>query len=142
MAATPSQQTGRTRLDRRAFLRTVAATAAGVAAIAAGGWPLPRVAHADDRDKGRDVAPPEQFGRMFPRLPPFATASSALSAALLDIGKPGGILDARDDLAKGPILLITDGVCDRVMIRRDHAILLPEGRSLPFPARGPVFRIR
>jgi len=108
MAATPSQQTGRTRLDRRAFLRTVAATAAGVAAIAAGGWPLPRVAHADDRDKGRDVAPPEQFGRMFPRLPPFATASLALSAALLDIGKPGGILDARDDLAKGPILLITD----------------------------------
>src|SRR5262249_49395394 len=52
--------------------------------------------------------PPGRFGRIFPQLPPFATASPALQAALLDIGKPGSILDAKDDLSKGPILLITD----------------------------------
>jgi hypothetical protein len=35
----------------------------------------------------------------------------------------------------------TDGYCDNLRIRRDHAFLLPKGRSLPFTARGPVFRI-
>jgi hypothetical protein len=29
-------------------------------------------------------------------------------AALADLGKPGGLLDAKDDLSKGPVLLITD----------------------------------
>ena len=108
MAGTPNDQTGRTRLNRRAFLRTVGATAAGVAVAAAGGWPLPGVAHADDRGGRQNAPAPEGFGRIFPQLPAFATASPALAAALLDIGKPGGILDARDDLSKGPILLITD----------------------------------
>src|SRR5437764_502517 len=32
----------------------------------------------------------------------------ASQAALRDIGKPGGILDAKDPLDKGPVLLITD----------------------------------
>jgi hypothetical protein len=50
----------------------------------------------------------DSFGRMFPRLEPFAQPSAALRAALLDIGKPGGILDAKDNLAAGPVLLITD----------------------------------
>jgi hypothetical protein len=45
---------------------------------------------------------------MFPNLPAFAAPSDALAAALIDIGKPGGILDAKDDLAAGPIRLITD----------------------------------
>jgi len=48
------------------------------------------------------------FGRMFPKLPAFAEPSSALTAALLDIGKPGGILDAKDNLAAGPVALIVD----------------------------------
>lgn len=47
------------------------------------------------------------FGRMF-ELPPFAPASDALTAALLDLGRPGGPLDAGDDLAAGPAALITD----------------------------------
>jgi predicted metal-dependent peptidase len=49
---------------------------------------------------------------------------------------------ARDFPAEGPVLLITDGQCDRLSIHREHAFLLPEGRSLPFVARGPVFRMR
>ncbi len=48
------------------------------------------------------------FGRMFPKLPPFAAAGPALTEALMDIGRPGGILDAKDDLAAGPVRLITD----------------------------------
>jgi len=45
---------------------------------------------------------------MFPTLPPFASDSPQLRAALIDIGRPGGILDAKDDLAAGPVRLITD----------------------------------
>jgi Animal haem peroxidase len=48
------------------------------------------------------------FTRIFNNLPPFAESSAKLTAALLDIGKPGGIMDAKDNLAAGPILLITD----------------------------------
>ena len=42
----------------------------------------------------------------------------------------------------GPILLITDGQCDVVRVRREHAWLIPSGASLPFTARGPVFRVQ
>src|SRR6266511_2777091 len=51
---------------------------------------------------------PTAFGRIFPNLPPFASATDAVRAALADLGKPGGLLDANDDLSKGPVLLITD----------------------------------
>ncbi|WP_133804739.1 peroxidase family protein [Kribbella caucasensis] len=49
----------------------------------------------------------DHFGRMF-QLPAFAEPSDELTAALTDLGKPGGLLDAKDDLAKGPVALITD----------------------------------
>jgi predicted metal-dependent peptidase len=49
---------------------------------------------------------------------------------------------AEDFPVKGPLLLITDGECDQLRIRRDHAFLLPEGKALPFVPRGKVFRIR
>jgi len=57
--------------------------------------------------------------------------------------QPGvDLLERAEDFPKdGPILVITDGYCDEVRIRRDHAFLIPKGRSLPFSARGPVFRI-
>ena len=51
------------------------------------------------------------FGRMFPGLPPFAPDTPALREALLAIGAPGGMLDAKDDLFGpngGPVKLITD----------------------------------
>lgn len=47
----------------------------------------------------------------------------------------------RDFPPDGPVLLITDGWCDHVRVRRDHAWLIPAGRNLPFPPRGPVFRM-
>jgi Animal haem peroxidase len=48
------------------------------------------------------------FGRIFPSLPPFAEASAQVRAALLEVGMPGGIMDAADDLAAGPKNLIVD----------------------------------
>jgi predicted metal-dependent peptidase len=64
-------------------------------------------------------------------------------------GRGGTILQPGIDLLErsetfpkdGPILIITDGYCDHFRTRRDHAILLPEGRSLPFPPLGKVFRL-
>ena len=47
------------------------------------------------------------FGRMF-HLPPFALPTTAVRDALLELGRPGGILDAADDLAAGPVALIVD----------------------------------
>ena len=65
-------------------------------------------------------------------------------------GRGGTILQPGIDLLEnagdfpddGPILIITDGFCERIRIRREHAFLLPEGRSLPFVAKGPIFRLR
>ncbi|GGL32436.1 hypothetical protein GCM10014719_37130 [Planomonospora parontospora subsp. antibiotica] len=49
---------------------------------------------------------------------------------------------AEDFPPEGPILVITDGWCDVLRIRREHAFLIPEGARLPFAPRGPVFRMR
>lgn len=46
-------------------------------------------------DKGK-------FGRLFPNLPPFATDTPKLRAALMEIGEKGGIMDAGDDLSLPP----------------------------------------
>jgi hypothetical protein len=48
--------------------------------------------------------------------------------------------EAVDFPKNGPILIITDAMCDRVRVQRDHAFLIPVGAVLPFPPRGPVFR--
>ncbi|MCI8790604.1 MAG: hypothetical protein HFH92_16210, partial [Lachnospiraceae bacterium] len=41
---------------------------------------------------------------------------------------------------EAPLLIITDCECDRLnLFGRDHAFLVPRGRHLPFPAKGPVF---
>jgi predicted metal-dependent peptidase len=49
---------------------------------------------------------------------------------------------AEDFPADGPILVVTDGYCDAVRVRREHAFLVPAGARLPFTPRGPVFRVR
>ena len=50
----------------------------------------------------------DRFGRIFNNLPPFATPSAQLTAALTEAGKPGGIMDAKDPLEVGPVRLITE----------------------------------
>lgn len=58
--------------------------------------------------------------------------------------QPGiDLLEKAEDFPKaGPLLIITDGFCDRLAIKREHAFLLPARRTLPFPPKGPVFNIR
>jgi predicted metal-dependent peptidase len=52
------------------------------------------------------------------------------------------LLERAEDFPKdGPLLIISDGWCDRLHIRREHAFLIPEGSSLPFAPRGEVFRV-
>lgn len=62
-----------------------------------------------------DIVPPRsqyydsgRFGRMFGKLPAFASDTPDVRAALLEIGKPGGIMDAKDKLTEGPLNLIVD----------------------------------
>ncbi|NUT90444.1 MAG: hypothetical protein HOY78_00300 [Saccharothrix sp.] len=65
-------------------------------------------------------------------------------------GRGGTILQPGIDLLEraadfpsdGPVLVITDGYCDTVRVRREHAFLIPATATLPFRARGPVFRMR
>jgi predicted metal-dependent peptidase len=65
-------------------------------------------------------------------------------------GRGGTVLQPGIDLLErsqdfpegGPFLIITDGFCDRLHLRREHAFLMPEHRHLPFVPKGKVFRIR
>ena len=96
-------------LSRRRFLQ-VSAGAAGAAALAG---PLVTATAAHAAPEASTQAAATTFGRMFPHLPPFVTppdpsTKARLTSALLRIGRQGGILDAKDDLAAGPVALIVD----------------------------------
>jgi Putative metallopeptidase domain len=58
--------------------------------------------------------------------------------------QPGiNLLERADDFPpSAPILVITDGYCDALRVRREHAYLVPESARLPFTPKGPVFRLR
>jgi len=94
--------TGGCPMNRRRFLQTLGFGAAASAATLAPG----NVGAALGATATTAQRLPTGFGRMFPNLRPFAPGSPALTAALLDMGKPGGILDAKDDLSAGPVALI------------------------------------
>ena len=65
-------------------------------------------------------------------------------------GRGGTILQPAIDLLNkatdfpkdGSLLVITDGFCDRLSINREHALLIPQGRNLPFVPKGRVFRVK
>src|SRR5436190_5980545 len=101
-------------LRRRSLLTGVGAGAAGAAVLAAG---VP-AGHAATTTAGTAVTPANRFGRIFPSLPPFVDANDRNRTALIDIGKPGGLLDAKDDLTVGPINLITDP--NQSLVNRDN----------------------
>jgi hypothetical protein len=90
-----------TDLSRRRFLKKVGVGAAAGWAAGALGIPYARSAQPPD------VSLPESFGRMF-HLPPFAPPTNAVREALSELGKPGGLMDANDDLTAGPTALIAD----------------------------------
>jgi hypothetical protein len=101
---------GARRLSRRSFARGLG-LGAGAVAVGAPTGLLSGEANA--------VAPashqqnPLNFGRMFPGLPSFADPSQRIVSALREIGAPGGIMDAKDNLAAGPVQLILDAALRR-----------------------------
>jgi hypothetical protein len=98
---TTRERSGRN-IGRRRFLAGLGAGTAGAVTMGA-----PALAGVP---AGAEVAatPADRFGRIFPNLPSFVAADDRSRAAMADIGKAGGILDAKDNLAVGPVLLITD----------------------------------
>jgi Animal haem peroxidase len=105
MSAVDDRETS-ARFSRRGLLKRAGAGAGAVALSGGvGGAVAPRAAAARSATVSTS---PTTFGRIFPNLPPFAAATDDVKAALVDLGKSGGLLDAADDLDKGPSLLITD----------------------------------
>jgi len=95
------------RFSRRGFLGKVGVGA--VAVGASGGFGLDAAQAKPQSASRRYAGTTQHFGRIFERMTPFAAPGrKGLEAALVDIGSPGGILDARDELARGPADLITD----------------------------------
>jgi Animal haem peroxidase len=90
-------------LSRRSFL---ARLGVGAAAVGVGGAFSAAPARAG-ASGAHAIIRSDRFSRLF-RLPPFSEPSPALEAALLELGRPGGVLDAKDALERGPIDLITD----------------------------------
>jgi hypothetical protein len=86
-------------MDRRRFIQSLSAGAVAAAAFAG---PAVRLAQAANR------IPADRFGRMFPTLPAFAAHTKKMEGALMELGKKGGLMDAKDNLAAGPIALIAD----------------------------------
>jgi Animal haem peroxidase len=86
--------------SRRALSVLVGVTLVVVAASAAGQSEL------------HNESGPGTFGRVF-HLPPFAAPSPEIIAALLELGKRGGLMDAHDELDAGPIALIVDPALSR-----------------------------
>jgi hypothetical protein len=84
------------RISRRRFMHAVGAGAVAVA----GGVVRPAQA--------ANFIPADRFGRMFPTLPKFAAQTKKIEAALMELGMKGGLLDANDNLAAGPVALIAN----------------------------------
>ena len=101
-------------ISRRGLLAGAGSAGAGLAAASAGllpGASPAAQAAAAQSGAGRPPGAPADsmlFGRIFPQLPPFAAPTDTVRAALLELGQPGGIMDAGDDLAAGPKALIVD----------------------------------
>lgn len=105
MASSKSSADGH--VTRRSFLKGIGLATAGTVGVGSAITLRPQ------GPSGAAAAASVNFGRMFPELPPFFTdlapagATDALRAAMTDIGKPGGLLDAKDVLAD-PVKSITD----------------------------------
>lgn len=95
-------------LSRRRFLGRMGGGAVGAVAMGGGaGTGLLAGPAAGSPVPSASSVLAGRFGRMF-LLPPFAQPTPRLHEALLDIGRPGGLLDAQDQLSAGPIALIVE----------------------------------
>ncbi|WP_162907111.1 peroxidase family protein [Allorhizocola rhizosphaerae] len=95
-------------VNRRRFL-----TALGVGTAAVALSPTQALAARIREEAAAAATQPDRFGRMFPALPSFmaSTTEPAFQRtidAMVDIGEFGHVLDARDQLGRGPVALIAD----------------------------------
>jgi hypothetical protein len=105
MSTLDDQRSGE-RYSRRGLFKR-AGVGAGAVALS-GGIGAVAVPRAQAARSATVATTPTTFGRIFPMLPAFAPATDRVRAALSELGAPGGLLDAKDNLSKGPVLLITD----------------------------------
>jgi hypothetical protein len=56
----------------------------------------------------RDDGGPDRFGRMFGGYEPSRNEAKEMRQALIELSRPGGVLDANDPLEVGPVRLITE----------------------------------
>lgn len=92
-------------LSRRRFLGGLGGGAVGAVTLGHASGRLG--AEPADAATPRETFLSGRFGRMF-SLPAFAPPTSRLTEALKDIGRPGGILDGRDQLSAGPLALLVN----------------------------------
>ena len=85
--------------------RFLARLGLGAAAVAGGSALGPAGAHAGT---SAGLVNTSSFTRLFPDLATFANQSPKVEAALRELGRPGGLLDAADPLEAGPVALITN----------------------------------
>ena len=90
-------------VSRREFFAGVGA-GAGLLALR----PAEAIASVVTDAAGGLATSPDRFGRIF-NLPGFADFNApSLRPALMAMGQPGGVIDARDPLSEGPVRLITN----------------------------------
>ena len=97
------------RISRRGFL-----TGLGIGLGAAGAAGVATGVSLGRTELRLSATTPGNFSRMFPNLPPFfeglrpGGATDQLRDAVRDIGKLGGLLDAKDAISAGPMALIAN----------------------------------
>nr|WP_223243891.1 hypothetical protein [Streptomyces sp. CBMA156] len=120
-------------LDTSASMsRTLLGKALGAIAsyAAARDVPAARVVHCDAAPHDAGYLPVEEIAG---RLRVHGRGGTVLQPGI-------DLLERAEDFPPGaPVLVITDGECDVLRVRREHAFLVPRGAVLPFTPRGPVF---
>ncbi|MFE7528989.1 hypothetical protein ACFU7Y_25220 [Kitasatospora sp. NPDC057542] len=114
--------------------RTLLGKALGAIAsyAAARDVPAARVVHCDAAPHDAGYLPVEEIAG---RLRVHGRGGTVLQPGI-------DLLERAEDFPPGaPVLVITDGECDVLRLRREHAFLVPRGVVLPFTPRGPVFRM-
>ncbi|MFD8704675.1 hypothetical protein ACFV1W_18990 [Kitasatospora sp. NPDC059648] len=114
--------------------RTLLGKALGAIAsyAAARDVPAARVVHCDAAPHDAGYLPVEEIAG---RLRVHGRGGTVLQPGI-------DLLERAEDFPPGaPVLVITDGECDVLRVRREHAFLVPRGAGLPFTPRGPVFRM-
>jgi hypothetical protein len=101
------ETSGTSAVRRRGFLASMAIGTAGAVAMGPGRAAAEAIGTTAETPTALSGSS-TTFGRIFRGLPSFAPANDQVRAALTDVGRLGGPIDAKDPLEVGPIRLITE----------------------------------